>query len=90
VSRQPNTDQLTRYTTTFDLTDALALGGSMGGARALSLASIDVLDGTGRDLRRHHTDRELAWGWSEEPNESERARDRELRLHAADKQLPDP
>jgi hypothetical protein len=70
--------------------DALALGGSMGGARALSLASIDVLDGTGRDLRRHHTDRELAWGWSEEPNESERARDRELRLHAADKQLPDP
>jgi hypothetical protein len=36
--------------------DALALGGSMGGPRALSLASIDVLDGTGRDLRRHHTD----------------------------------
>jgi hypothetical protein len=36
--------------------DALALGGSMGGARALSLAAIDVLDGSGRDLRRHHTD----------------------------------
>jgi hypothetical protein len=31
--------------------DALALGGSMGGTRALSLASIDMLDGTGRDLR---------------------------------------
>jgi hypothetical protein len=68
--------------------DALALGGSMGGTRALSLASVDVLDGSGRDLRRHHTDRELAWGLSEEPDASERARDRELRLHAAEKQLP--
>ena len=68
--------------------DALALGGSMGGTRALSLASIDVLDGTGRDLRRHHTDAELAWGLPKEPDASERARDRELRLHAAEKQLP--
>jgi hypothetical protein len=68
--------------------DALALGGSMGGTRALSLASVDVLDGSGRDLRRHHTDRELAWGLSEEPDASERARDRELRLRAAEKQLP--
>jgi len=41
--------------------DALALGGGMGGARALSLATIDVLEGSGRDLRRHHTDSELAW-----------------------------
>lgn len=70
--------------------DALALGGSMGGARALSLASIDVLDGTGRDLRRHRSDRELEWGWSEVPDASERTRDRELRLHAAEKQLPGP
>ena len=68
--------------------DALALSGSMGGTRALSLASIDVLDGTRRDLRRHHTDRELAWGLPKEPDASERARDRELRLHAAEKQLP--
>ena len=68
----------------------MALGDSMGGTRALSLASIDVLEGTGRDLRRHHTDQELAWGWSEEPDMSERARDRELRRHAAEKQLPDP
>jgi hypothetical protein len=37
--------------------DAMALGGSMGGARALSLATIDVLEGTGRDLRRHHSER---------------------------------
>ena len=70
--------------------DALALSGSMGGARALSLATIDVLERTGRDLRRHHTDSEIAFGWSEEPDASERARDRELRLHGADKQLPDP
>lgn len=68
--------------------DARALGGSMGGTRALSLASIDVLEGTGRDLRRHHTDQELAWGLSEEPDASERATDRELRRHAAEKQLP--
>src|SRR6202012_1300004 len=32
--------------------DAMALGGSMGGARALSLATIDVLETTGRALRR--------------------------------------
>ena len=31
--------------------DAIKLGGSMGGSRALSLASIDVLQNTGRDLR---------------------------------------
>ena len=69
---------------------ALALGGSMGGARALSLAPIDLLEGTGRDLRRHHADRELVWGLSQRPDASERARDRELRLHAADRQLPGP
>jgi hypothetical protein len=68
--------------------DALAFRGSMGGARALSLAIIDVLEGTGRDLRRHRTDAELPRGWSEEPDVSERTRDRELRLRAADKQQP--
>jgi hypothetical protein len=68
--------------------DALALSGSMGGARALSLATIDVLEVTGRDLRRHHTDGELAWEWSEGPDMSERTRDRELRLRAAEKQQP--
>ena len=47
--------------------DALAFDGrgSTGGARALSLATIDVLEGAGRDMRRHRTDAELAWGWSE-------------------------
>ena len=36
--------------------DAMALGGSMGGARALSLATIDVLENTGRDLRWSRTE----------------------------------
>ena len=70
--------------------EALALGGSMGGTRALSLASIDVLDGTGRDLRRHRSDAELAWGLPEEPDASERAQERQLRRHAAERQLPGP
>jgi len=69
--------------------DAMALGGSMGGTRALSLATIDVLEDTWRDLRRHHTDFELACGLSEEPDASERAQDRELRRRAAEKQQPD-
>jgi hypothetical protein len=70
--------------------DALALHGrgSTGGARALSLATIDVLQGTGRDLRRHHTTASSRWGWSEEPDMIERTRDRELRLRAAEKQQP--
>ena len=70
--------------------DALAFGGSMGGARALSLATIDVLEDTGRDLRRQHTDFELGCGLSEQPDPSERAQDRELRRHAAEKQQLDP
>ena len=32
--------------------DAMVLGGSMGGARALSLAMIDVLENTGRTRQR--------------------------------------
>src|SRR5579875_434758 len=68
--------------------DAMALGGSMGGARALSLATIDVLEGTGRDLRRHHTELELSWGLSEEPSADEIVQDRELRRHAAERQIP--
>jgi hypothetical protein len=68
--------------------EAIALGGSMGGTRALSLATIDVLEGTGRDLHRHHSERELDWGWSETPDASESARDRELRRHAAERQIP--
>jgi hypothetical protein len=68
--------------------DAIALGGSMGAARALSLATIDVLDGSGRNLRRHHSQGEVAWGWSEEPDAEERVRDQELRRNAAARQIP--
>jgi hypothetical protein len=69
--------------------DALAFGGSMGGARALSLAALDVLEGSGRDLGRHHTEVEVVeWRFSEEPDVMERSRDRELRRHAAEKQQP--
>jgi hypothetical protein len=68
--------------------DAMTLGGSMGGARALSLATIDVLEDTGRDLRRHHSEREVSLGFSEEPDASERAQDRELRRHAVERQIP--
>ena len=58
--------------------DAMVLGGSMGGTRALALAAIDVLEGTGRSLRRHHSQGEVAWGMSEEPDADDRVRDREL------------
>jgi hypothetical protein len=68
--------------------DAIALGGSMGGTRALSLATIDVLEGAGRDLRLHHSEREVAGGMSVEPDAGERAQDRELRRHVAEKQIP--
>ena len=56
--------------------DAMALGGGMGGARALSLASIDVLEGTGRGLR------------CDEFAGQDVVRDRELRRHAAEQQIP--
>jgi hypothetical protein len=68
--------------------DAMALGGSMGGARALSLATIDVLENTGRDLRWSRTDRELEGSSLESFAEHEVARERELRRHAAERQVP--
>jgi hypothetical protein len=68
--------------------DAMALGGSMGGARALSLATIDVLQDTGRDLRWSRTE----WERKESPfdrfAEDDLVRDRELRRHAAEQQIP--
>jgi CDI immunity proteins len=68
--------------------DAVTLGVSMGGARALSLATIDVLEGTGRELRRHRSEQETSSGLSEEPDTAERARERELRRHATERQIP--
>jgi hypothetical protein len=68
--------------------DAMALGGSMGGARALSLATIDVLENTGRDLRRSGTKSELEESSFESFAEHEVAREQELRSHAAERQVP--
>ncbi len=68
--------------------DAMDLGGSMGGARALALATVDVVDPGGRPLRRHHSDAELGWGSSEQPTETDAIRDRELRRHARQRQVP--
>jgi hypothetical protein len=70
--------------------DAMALGGSMGGTRALSLATIDVLEDTGRDLRWSRTGWELETGHRDRFTEGDVVRDRELRRHAAEKQQPDP
>ena len=67
--------------------DAMALGGSMGGTRALSLATVDVLENTGRDLRLSRTERERE-GSSFDRFAEDVVRDRELRRHAADQQIP--
>ena len=69
--------------------DAFALGSGMGGTRALALATIDVIEGNQRDLRRHHTKGEIEnFGLSREPDAREREIDRSLRLHAAERQRP--
>jgi hypothetical protein len=53
------------------------------------LAALDVLDGSGRDLRRHHSETEVvSFGLREEPDAEEQAIDRELRRHAKEKQYP--
>jgi hypothetical protein len=68
--------------------DAIELGGSMGGTRALSLASIDVLEDTGRDLRLSRIEGERRGGSFDRFAESDRVMDRELRRHAAEQQIP--
>jgi hypothetical protein len=68
--------------------DAIALGGSMGGTRALSLASIDVLEDTGRDLRLSRTEPDVEGSSVDRYAESDRVMDRELRHHAAERQIP--
>jgi len=67
---------------------AEALGGSMGGTRALSLATIDVLENTGRDLRWSRTEGELRFGSADEWTEVDVARDRALRVHASPEPRP--
>jgi hypothetical protein len=61
---------------------AMEHGGSMGGARALSLAALDVLERTDRDLRRTRSQGELNAGMSEELDEEELERTRVVRLTA--------
>ena len=68
--------------------DAMALGGSMGGARALSLATVDVLENTGRDLRCSRPELELEGSSLESFAEHDGVQDRELRRHAAQRQVP--
>jgi hypothetical protein len=85
-------DELARIGTLADYyafsEDAMALGGSMGGARALSLATIDVLEGTGRDLRLSRTEWELEGTSFDAWAEVDVVRDRELRRHATERQIP--
>ena len=68
--------------------DAMALGGSMGGTRALSLAAIDVLENTRRDLRWSRTEWEREGSSFDRFAEGDVVRDRELRRHAAEQQIP--
>jgi hypothetical protein len=68
--------------------DAMALGGSMGGTRALSLATIDVLEDTRRDLRWSRTEWEREESSFDRFAEGDVVRDRELRRHAAEQQIP--
>ena len=85
-------DELARIGTLADYyafsEDAMALGGSMGGARALSLATIDVLESTGRDLRLSRTEWEREGSSFDRFAEDDVVRDRELRRHAAEQQIP--
>jgi hypothetical protein len=59
---------------------AMTTGGSMGGPRALSMAAIDVLEGTSRDLRWPRSELEREMGWYD-LSDAEFARDRAVRLH---------
>jgi hypothetical protein len=68
--------------------DAMALGGRMGGTRALSLAAIDVLADTGRHLRWSRTESEREGSSFDRFAEDDVVRDRELRRHAAEQQIP--
>lgn len=68
--------------------DAMELGGSMGGTRALSLATIDVLENSGRHLRWSRTEWEREGSSFERFAEDDAVRDRELRRHATEQQIP--
>ena len=60
----------------------------MGGSRALSLAAIDVLEGTGRALCWSRTEAERKASPVDRFAEDDVVRDRELRRHAGARQVP--
>jgi hypothetical protein len=62
--------------------EAFALGVSMGGTRALCLATIDVLEGNMRELRQTRTRGELDVGLTPELSDVELAQEHSLRLRA--------
>ena len=61
---------------------AFELGVGMGGARALCLATIDVLEGNVRELRQTRTSGELQSGLTPELSDVELAHEHSLRLGA--------
>jgi hypothetical protein len=63
------------------------LGGSMGGTRAVCLATIDVLEGTMRDPRQSQTQQELDWG-TPEGSDVQLAQERSLRVRATTEKQP--
>lgn len=67
--------------------EAFELGFGMGGSRALALASVDVLESNGRNLRRQHSESEVAMGFAETPDSAGLERELELRRRAADQGL---
>ncbi len=69
---------------------AMALGGSMGGTRALSLATIDVLEQSGRDLNISRTTFDLQGGDPDRFTEVDRVRDAALRAHPPAEMSPPP
>jgi hypothetical protein len=62
--------------------EAFELGVGMGGARALCLATIDVLEGNIRELRQTRTSGELRSGLTPELSDVELAQEHSLRLRA--------
>jgi hypothetical protein len=62
--------------------EAFELGVGMGGARALCLATIDVLEGNIRELRQTRTSGELRSGLTPELSDVELAQEHSLRLGA--------
>jgi hypothetical protein len=68
--------------------NAMALGGSMGGTRALSLATIDVLEDSARDLRWSRPEWEREGSSFDRFAEGDVVMDRELRRHSAEQQIP--